>query len=259
LEEFGGSILGLDLEIKTHSTERSRRTIKLMGKSLDLNMRVDLKVRGTTNNPRIQGRIETTGGTLSFGNRTYRLTSGSLDFLDPSQINPDVTLQARTDIKDYQIFLTISGTLKDFSLSLSSDPPLPEKDITALLAFGGTSEQLFGIFGNLGAQQVVRLLIPPVQSQFGGRLEKLTRLDRFEVESLDKQDGTTSAIFTPQVVIGKEFFKDLFVTFSTTIGTAQEKQVVQLRYVISNRFSLIVERDNENQTNVSARMRFEFK
>ncbi len=253
--EFPIRTLGLDVAVK------SLRTARLRGKAMDLNLQVDLTLRGTLQKPEIRGHIGTTGGKVTFENRDYTISSGSIDFIDPSGLNPDINLQARTEVRNYQIFLTLQGSLKDFSLSLSSDPPLPERDITALLAFGGTLDQVLGTFSTLGAEQVARLIIPPIQSQFGGRLERLTRLDRLEIEPFEAQNGTGlgSSSFTPRVIIGKEFFKDLFLTFSTTVGVAQEKQLVQLRYVISDRFSLIVERDNENQTNVSARIRFEFK
>lgn len=235
---------------------RTRQTIKLAGPSIDLRLQMDLRVRGTTNKPEIQGRIETIGGTISFEDRKYSFSAGSIDFIDPIQINPDINLQANTDIDGYRIFLITQGNLDDFSLSLSSDPPLPEKDIAALLAFGGTPGQLLE---TLGAQQIAGLIIPPVQNQFGGRLEKLTRLDRVEVQALSTQNGSESSSLAPRLVLGKELFRDLYVTFSTNVGTSQKKQVVQLRYVISDRFSLVVEQDSEDQTNVTARFRFEFK
>jgi hypothetical protein len=252
--EFPIRTLGLDVVVK------SVRTARLRGRSMDLNLQVDLTLRGTIQRPEIRGHIGTTSGKVSFENRDYTISLGSIDFIDPTSLNPDINLQARTEIRNYQIFLTLQGSLKDLSLSLNSDPPLPERDITALLAFGGTLDRVLGTFSTLGAEQVARLVIPPVQSQFGGRLERLTRLDRLEIEPFEAQNGAgLGASFTPRVIIGKEFFKDFFLTFSTTVGVAQEKQLVQLRYVISDRFSLIVERDNENQTNVSARIRFEFK
>ncbi|MBO0186150.1 translocation/assembly module TamB domain-containing protein, partial [Vibrio parahaemolyticus] len=77
----------------------------------DLTAPAVLRLPGTTDNPQISGRITATGGTLFFRNDRYVVQRGVLEFPPDSDIDPNLFLQAETEIKGYQIFVNLSGRL----------------------------------------------------------------------------------------------------------------------------------------------------
>lgn len=108
----------------------------------------DLRIGGTTAAPSLAGRIALReGGRVRLGNRAYEIDTGTVDFVDPEGIAPELTLTARTRAGGYDITLDVSGSPDDLTTQLRSEPPLPESDIASVLLTGrplGRSEALSG-------------------------------------------------------------------------------------------------------------------
>jgi hypothetical protein len=88
------------------------------------------------------GRAEIERGDFVFeGNRFVVTPGGSIDFFNPSRIEPFFDVEAETRVRrpetPYRLTIGLSGTTSRFSYSLNSDPPLSELDIISLL-FGQT-------------------------------------------------------------------------------------------------------------------------
>ncbi|MCV4802995.1 translocation/assembly module TamB, partial [Escherichia coli] len=84
----------------------------------------------------ISGRITATGGTLFFRNDRYVVQRGVLEFPPDSDIDPNLFLQAETEIKGYQIFVNLSGRLSDtetLNAAVRSVPALPTQDVLSLI------------------------------------------------------------------------------------------------------------------------------
>ena len=76
-----------------------------------------------------------------FGTRIEQL-GGTVRYVDPHSIFPDLNINASVRRGLINIMVRISGSALNPKLSLSSDPPLSQADILSLLAFGRPSQEL---------------------------------------------------------------------------------------------------------------------
>ncbi len=101
------------------------------------NLSADLRLSGTLYQPGLRGRILVEeGGKVIFSGTTYEIERGEVVFANPVRIEPNINVNARTEVNGYKIQLTLSGSLEDFSARLVSDPSLSEPDIISLLLTG---------------------------------------------------------------------------------------------------------------------------
>ncbi len=127
-----------------------------------LNVVVDanLKVVGSYYRPALTGRMTLEeGGEIYLSERKYYLESGVIDFVNPTKIEPSLQIlaktEARTQEENFEISLHINGTPKDLSSSLTSDPPLPEPEIIAVLLTGRKLEEFRGAEFDVAKEQVL--------------------------------------------------------------------------------------------------------
>ncbi len=117
---------------------------------------IDMRMAGTGLHPQLQGqvRLENFEATLPFSTLTINL--GFLYFDPDDPLNPRIEMQGTSLIQDYTIHVYIYGTALNPEASFSSEPPLPQEDIIALLATGVTRENLSS--GNVLASRALLLL-----------------------------------------------------------------------------------------------------
>ncbi len=244
--------------------ERAELNIKIYGTeniAVDNNiarapLRVDMLLRGTIAHPVVFGRLEAKEGTVYFRNNEFRILNASADFSDPKRINPVMEIAAETAVKGYNIKLNLEGQLEHFNLSLTSDPPLEEIDIFALLTVGRVGRELKGIEGGIGASEATSFLTGKVQDVLEERLRSLTGLDRIQVDPyVLKSTGTVG----PRVTVSKRLLADrLFVTYTTSVGSTEE-QLLKLEYILGKNVSLVGVRDEKGSVGGDIKFRFEFK
>jgi len=108
-----------------------------------------LKLTGTPMNPILAGRaFIKEGSEIYLGKNTFYIDRGTVNFINPLQLEPELDISARTRAGDTDIRLRLDGTPTALSASLSSTPPMPETQIIELLVSGkpkpaeGTSTSL---------------------------------------------------------------------------------------------------------------------
>ena len=218
-------------------------------------LKVSLTVSGTVSNTGLLGRIESNEGSVYFrGNEFHILEGSSVDFLESDRIVPFFHIIADTYIGDYYVKLALDGTMEKFSLSLSSDPPLSENDILALLTIGKTTTEAKGIAGGIAAGEAAALLTGGLQDKVEEEVQYVTGFEKFEIEP----HTTTEGAFVPRVTVGKRLFEDkVFVTYSYAIGTVEE-DVVTLEYKMDRNISLIGSRNEIGSVGVDLKYKLEF-
>ncbi|PIR22023.1 MAG: hypothetical protein COV44_10150 [Deltaproteobacteria bacterium CG11_big_fil_rev_8_21_14_0_20_45_16] len=97
---------------------------------------LDVRVKGTIKEPILDGRIGLIRGHFNYIKQTFELQSGSLQFSENQPNIPRYDIRAETQIDDYRVFITLQGDDKDQKVFYSSDPPLNEKQILALVSYG---------------------------------------------------------------------------------------------------------------------------
>lgn len=244
--------------------EKAELNIKITGKNniyIDNNVAratvsADMILRGTLYRPILFGRLESKEGAVYFRNNQFRILHASADFADPNRINPIIDIASETTVKSYKIKMNLEGQLDHFNMSLSSDPPLKEMDIFALLTVGQLGGELKGIEGGIGASEATSFVTGKLQDVIEERLRTITGLDRFQIDPyVSKSTGTVE----PRVTVSKRLLGDkIFVTYTSSAGSVEE-QILKVEYFAGKNISLIGVRDERGILGGDIRFRFEFK
>ncbi len=232
----------LDLRVRAPGTLRVDNNLATLA------ARADLRVQGTTRAPVVTGRAEIERGRLYFQGRTYLVQRGTLDFVNPTRLDPLFDIEAETRIRAYRVTLRVNGTLERATPTLSSDPPLSSLQILALLAGQDESEvanltqtQARERQGGLAAAGAATLAAGRLSESVGLEREaqRLFGLNRFSIDpSLLRGAGTTP---TARVTVGKRLGPDLNVLYSQDLRGTEER-ILAIEYTLTDRFSLLLTR-----------------
>lgn len=203
---------------------------------------VNLRVRGTLENPSVLGRVSITQGTASVAGTTYHLQQGAIVFADPVTISPEIDLEATARVQDYDIIITLHGPPSKLNISYRSEPPLTQSDVLALLALGRTNEQaaMYGEQEQQGANLTSEALLgTALNTAVSSRVQKL-----FGVGSVRVDPNFVGALgeSTARVTVEEQVGKDITLTFATNINTTAQ-QLLQAEYDLTRNVSIIAVRD----------------
>jgi translocation and assembly module TamB len=218
----------------------------------DLTASADLRVTGDVDFPQVSGRITADSGTIFFRDNRYEVQRGVLTFPpNTNGIDPIINLQAETDIKGYQIFLNLNGSLSDtesLRAVTRSNPALPQDDVLSLITTGNLADSDKGLLGSGGVNTVAGVLTDEIINKPLSRAtDKLFGLNRFELDPIvSGQRGNPTARLT----VGRQINKNLLVTYSTNLSEDQN-QVLALEYRVSNRLSLVAQYEQRSLSNVT--------
>jgi outer membrane protein assembly factor BamA len=147
-----------------------------------LEAEADVHVGGMVAEPAIAGKLRAGGGGKVFlrGN-VFTIQRGMLT-LDPSAgASPTIDLTAETRRAGYDISLRLSGHTDKMTVGLSSDPPLAQPDLMALVTTGSTSNST-----NPGSETASRnALVAAISSDVLGLAGRSVGLDTVRVGELD--------------------------------------------------------------------------
>jgi TamB, inner membrane protein subunit of TAM complex len=235
----------------------------------------DLRLQGTYDRPLLFGRAEIERGDVVFeGNRYVVTPGGSIDFFNPSRIEPFFDLEAETRVRrpaqSYRLTIGLSGTTSRFAYSLNSDPPLPEVDIISLL-FGQNVDledaELRALRSNAAQQSeeallregMARLLVSPISTPVGRALGEAFGIDTVQITPTL---GNESDPLTPsaRVVIGKRISNRAYLTFARALGTSSSSrdQILVLEYDQNDRVGWVLTQLGDGTFALDFRVRHRF-
>ena len=123
-------------DLKANLTIDIPQRVRVFNSFLSADVTGSCRVTATPN-PTVSSRIELVRGHLTLHRHEFDLTSGVLTLSGPiKEVKATLVLNARTKVKDHTIDLTVSGSLEEPKVNLSSMPPLPESNIVELLTTG---------------------------------------------------------------------------------------------------------------------------
>jgi len=247
---------GLRFDLKI----RAPGTLRIDNNLANLQARADLSLQGTVSEPAIVGRAEVDRGRLYFQGQTYVVRRGIIDFTNPRKIDPIFDIEAETRIRSYRVNLKVNGTLDRVTPTLSSDPPLSSVQILNLLA--GADESVVTSLTEAQAGQT-QLAATGAATLAAGRLseqvglergvERVFGLNRFSIDPSIVRGGagtTTSARLT----VGKRLTPDLSVIYSQDLRGTEER-ILSVEYILSDRLSLLLTREQPGGFGFDLRLR----
>ncbi|TLU72031.1 translocation/assembly module TamB domain-containing protein [Lichenicoccus roseus] len=132
-------IVGLDM------TVRSPGQIFVRGHGLDAEMAGKLHVGGTTTAPQVSGGFDMRRGTFSLAGVSLTFTKGRVGFDGAgvtNAIDPSLDFTAESFVENDVARLHVGGYASAPKITLSSNPPLPQDQVLALILFQQTTTKL---------------------------------------------------------------------------------------------------------------------
>lgn len=231
-----------------------RNALLIRNNLADLTASANLFVIGDAESPQISGRITANGGTLFFSDERYDLQRGFLTFPpDETNIEPIVNLQVETEIRGYQIFVNLSGSLRkldSLTATVRSNPALPQADVVSLITTGSLSNTANGIptLAQSGINTATEILTDEIINLPVSRAtDKLFGLNKF---SLDPIISGARRGPTARLTVGRKINKNLLITYSTNLSEDQN-QVIAFEYRLSNRLSFVTQYKQRSLANIT--------
>ena len=217
----GSFARNLQLDMNVLSTE----DLNVASSKLSVQGLTNLRIRGTAAEPSMVGRVNITGGDLTFRGNRFVLEPSTIDFVDPSGIQPRVNLAVSTRIQDYDIRMLLRGTIDQIRTTYTSEPALPPSDIINLLIFGTTTGIQAGNAtpGSLGPESIIA---SSVSNELTSRIERIVGISQL---SIDPLLGGTRRDPSARITVQQRVTGDLYVTFSTDASSTQ-RDVIKLEY-----------------------------
>jgi outer membrane protein assembly complex protein YaeT len=203
----------------------------------------DLRLIGTPYEPALSGRLTVLEeGEITLNERRYEVERGVITFIGERRILPSFDLLLNTSARNYDITIAVTGEPGDTETTLTSDPPLPEPDIMAVLVTGRTLEEMRGEEFEIAREQVLSYLAGRVGSQLGRGLQRATGLSTVRIEpNLIANEADPSARLT----VGQEITDDLELIYSTNL-TDSNDQIWIAEYDVTRRFQTTATRQADN-------------
>jgi autotransporter translocation and assembly factor TamB len=156
------------------------------------------------------GTVETVRGTYEFQGRRFDLQrGGTLRFMGEPQPNPALDITATRTIPNtgVEARVRIQGTAKAPQLSLTSNPPLEESDILALIVFNRPVNELGSGERSSLAATAGGIATGFIAAPLGESIGKALDLDLFEITTTTDEGDLGAGLTVGQQVGDKAFFK----------------------------------------------------
>ena len=221
-----------------------------------LTIKPDLNITGTVNQPLISGRAEVESGTVYFQRNEFNVKKGILDFINPYKIEPTIDIQSETKIREWTVFLKISGTPDTLRFDMTSDPSERDEDILSLLISGKTTQELIAREGGSSLspkQMLADVLSESVQKD----IKDATGLDVVALEYNEAKDAESSD--EVRVTLGKELSRRVTVKYDVQTKNAKVIRKVITEYKFLEKLIMNAFQDTEGNYGGGIQFRLEFR
>lgn len=248
---------GLQFDVQVQSA----RTLEVET-SLTRNMQVDvnLRLRGTPDRPILLGTISVSSGQVEFFGNKYSINRGDIRFLNPARIEPVLDMDLETQVRGITVDVSFSGPLNKLNFSYHSDPPLQANDIIALLAVGRTpstagplasSQTPSTSYLTTGGNALLGQAIAPAT----GRLQKLFGVTHLKI---DPQITDVTSIPEARLTFEQQVSQDITITYITNTAVANQ-QIVRVQWDLNKRWSVVSLRDENGAFSIDVLYKKSFK
>jgi translocation and assembly module TamB len=244
----------LDIRINAPST------LQIQNRTLQLVANADLLLRGTIERPVLVGSAEIVRGEALYEAKRFLITRGTVDFNNPTRIEPFLDIEAETQIRvpqeTYRVTLRVTGPLAQPNVTFDSDPPLGEIEILALI-FGdvapGANAELAQFDpttpqARLFQERAARALTGVFSSEVSRVVEEAFGVDTFQITpSLQDPNLQSARNIDPgmRLTVLKRLSERIYLTYSRSLSSATRDQVILLEFDQTDRLSWILWRNED--------------
>jgi autotransporter translocation and assembly factor TamB len=201
------------------------------------------------------GELETIRGSYFFYGNNFRIQRGLVSFDELTDINPQLNVEAWTEVERERINLTIGGRLRSPTLSLTSSSGYGEGDIIALLTLHRSSAGL----DTLGAEEVVRsqalgLFGSFLQEELSRKASSTLGVDKFRIEPGSVQGlGLKGA----EITLGTYLSSKIYVEYSRRLSQESGEQV-GVEYNLRQNLFLLGNRDKNGLYRLGLSLKWDY-
>ncbi len=170
----------------------------------EIETRMDLLLVGNNVTPGMKGSVHVIKGWATVLQNTYHLSRVTIQFYDEQRIFPSFDINANTQVKGTNIFVSLAGNPLKYNMTLTSDPPKPQRDIFFILATGASYEEFQARGSGISSDEAAGLA---AQQLVGGQLGKLSSAVGGNLDV-----GIDSSTGTSRIKIKSEVEKDMYMS-----------------------------------------------
>ena len=223
-QDFKSLFMDLSVEIPARFFVR--------GRGLDAEFMGQLTARGPADNPVVRGTLKVVRGTFQFMARTFQVTNGQIAFDGTTPPVPFLNITTQVNAGKIDAQVRVTGPADAFSLTLSSQPPLPQDEIMANILFGRSVAKL-NVFQAYQLASSLSQLSGGDMPDFVGETRRLLGVDRLSISGGDDDGGPKSGSKSgpnsgPTVSAGKYVSEDVYVGVEQDLTDAKQDVVVEV-------------------------------
>ncbi len=268
----GGAASTLPLRYDVRITAPA--TLEIRNNAARLTATADLQLRGTYERPLLFGRVEVEPrGEFNFEGRRYQITRGTIDFNNPTRIQPFFDIETETRVRvpgqTYRVIARAAGTMDRLTPTFEADPPLQEVEVLSLLLSDvapGQDVEFRQYSTSITPQQqllrerATRALTGTVTSEVGRVVEQTFGVDTFQLTPSLVDPNAQSSRLDPaaRLTIGKRLSERIYLTYSRSLSASTRDQIILLEYDQTDRFSWILSRNEDRTYALDVRVRRSF-
>ncbi|MEX2616628.1 MAG: translocation/assembly module TamB domain-containing protein [Alphaproteobacteria bacterium] len=115
------------------------------GRGLESEWEGRLHVGGTSADPEVSGNLNIVRGTFAFAGKTFVVQSGTVSLGDGQSLEPEINVVAEATLPDLLARVRLEGKASEPTITVSSEPPLPQEEVLARILFGQSTGQLSAV------------------------------------------------------------------------------------------------------------------
>jgi len=215
-----------------------------------------LALSGTLSTPVITGVAQIQSGTVTFQSRKFVVERGTISFLNPYKIEPEINITCVAEIRQWNITLVLTGTPDKIVVQLFSTPPEAGADIMSLIVSGKTTAEM-GDGGTSDMDSPEVLMAQLIATSFGGDIQEGTGLDYLQVETTTDEMESDSE--TTRLTIGKDLTDRMAIKYAIGTGKSGYSQRAITEYKLIEYFLLSGFQDIEGNYGGEIIFRIEFR
>jgi translocation and assembly module TamB len=217
------------------------------GRGLESEWGGKLQVTGTTSAPRLVGELVVRRGFLDFLDRRLQLRQGVIGFGGATPPDPTIRVEATTSVTNLTVVVRIGGQALQPTLTLDSEPPLPQDEILARLLFQRETNQMT-------PAQAAQLALAVNRLRGGGTGLLGRARAALGVDTLDFAGGETAGASTLRA--GRYLGDDVYVELEqgAVAGTSRARVEIE----IMPNVSLEADTGANAQSGIGVQWRFDF-
>jgi translocation and assembly module TamB len=189
---------------------RHRQAFEVDNNMAQLAISPDIEIGGTLARPIVSGRAQVNEGTVTFQKKTFEVTKGVIDFVNPYKTEAEIDIVSQAEIRSWTITLAIKGPPDNLEFQLSSVPSETDADILSLILFGKTNRELTSGEGG-STLSTGQIMAEMIADTFGDDIKKNTGIDILEVEENGSSDEDAGGV---TVTVGKHLSDRMTVKYA---------------------------------------------